>query len=132
MADFFTPVTLLVLYILCFHWPDLTKIERYYFLLASMRCDRSSLDPSSAGAGCYYLHYCLSDCTPRAAAIDIDPYRGRIDTDCARDLSDTCKQHNYSSRIRHLPRWIDIAACQHDRVRAGQELSSGGVPCCRL
>src|SRR5262249_55989556 len=33
MADFFTPVTLLVLYILCFHWPDLTKIERGYFLL---------------------------------------------------------------------------------------------------
>jgi hypothetical protein len=33
MADFFTPVMLLVLYILCFHWPDLTKIERCYLLL---------------------------------------------------------------------------------------------------
>src|SRR5262249_26423099 len=33
MADFFTPVMLLVLYILCFHWLDLTKIERCYFLL---------------------------------------------------------------------------------------------------
>lgn len=43
---------------------------------ASMRCDRRSLDPSSAGAGCYCLHYCLSDCTPRAAAIDIDPHLG--------------------------------------------------------
>jgi hypothetical protein len=33
MADFFTPVTLLVLYILCFRWLDLTKTERCYFLL---------------------------------------------------------------------------------------------------
>jgi len=33
MADFFTPVTFLIIYVICFHWPRLTVIERFYFLL---------------------------------------------------------------------------------------------------
>jgi hypothetical protein len=128
MPDIFTSIMILVIYLLCFHLPVLSRLEIIYFSLLgciAITAHISHLPQAFALVSVVLVLHVVFRTPPRSLLIRAGVLSVPL-------MLSATAQYCHSPFFRVISSGTDLSPCQHDRAWPRPTLSSRDVPGCGL